>query len=717
MTVNCQLPTQFAIGSWQLVIEQLLIALCDFAPLREKIVDLLFLPRRHKDTKFSQSHIKFLCVFASVLLFNFTSFSQKDSTRFINPVLINTDVDTLQRISVITSSVPHFILDEVILQKLGVTDVGSALRFIPGVQLKDYGGIGGIKTVSFRSLGANHTGVVFDGIKIPNVQSGAINLSPFEIFGVSQISFSSGQIEEYNAPASAYLNANSISIQSKLTEKPDKLKLQIYSGLSSISTFEEGFLIRVPISNNVFFGVQGFTKFGAGDYKFKVEEAGTAPELRRENSSLFSYKLRAVTGIELKKSKTIFSATYYNNEQELPGAMILYNPSNDQRIWNEDWRFVVTHDQKIKDWKLNANAFYQSSWMRYYDPDFLNLQGYIDNSYLQHNGGGGFMLKRSVLKNRAFVFGGSDLVFSDLKSGSDFNPNRMENNSVVGAHLLIGNLRIESNVTLQAVRDRIEVNDSITEKNFLEASPFLSLSWKPFKNQPLHLRTFYKRAFTLPTFNDLYYNLIGNTNLKPEKAHQFNAGFSYSGLAKKVYYEFSADAFYNLIEDKIIAIPTKDLFNWSMQNIGKLNVYGYDLALLVNYSKGDWKMTANGSYSYNLSLDVTNPESSAYQKQIPYTPFHSGTAGLAFGYKKTSLNLNSLFTGFRYSLNENVWANYMEPFTDLSVSLSHEFSIKSKYKIQLTASALNVLNKNYQVIRSFPMPGRYYQFALNLHYN
>lgn len=631
--------------------------------------------------------------------------------------MINSDVDTIHRISVITSSVPHFILDEFILNKLAVADVGSALRFIPGVQLKDYGGIGGIKTVSFRSLGANHTGVVFDGIKIPNVQSGAINLSPFEIFGVSQISFSSGQIEQYDAPASAYLNANSISIKSKLTEKPEQLKIHLYSSLTSISTFEEGFLIRVPVSEKVFFGVQGFTKFGTGDYKFRVEEAGTAPELRRENSGLFSYKLRAVTGIQLKKSRTIFSATYYNNEQELPGAMILYNPSNDQKMWNEDWRFALTHDQKIENWKLNLNAFYQSSWMRYYDPDFLNLQGYIDNTYLQENLGGGFMLKRSVFKNRAFVFGGSDLINSELKSGSEFNPNRMESNSVVGVHLLIGSLRIESNITLQAVKDRIEVGDSSTEKKFLEASPFLSFSWIPFKKQPLQFRAFYKRAFTLPTFNDLYYNLIGNTNLEPEKAHQFNAGVSYSGLRKKIYYEFSADAFYNLVEDKIIAIPTKDLFNWSMQNIGKLNVYGYDLGLLVNYSKGDWKMTANGSYSYNLSLDVTNPESSTYQKQIPYTPFHAGTAGLAVSRKKMSLNVNSLFTGFRYSLNENVWANYMEPFTDLSISLSQEFSIKSKYKIQLTASAVNVLNKNYQVIRSFPMPGRYYQFTLNLRYN
>jgi outer membrane cobalamin receptor len=677
------------------------------------------MPQRYKDTKWASgiSKMKLLCAFVPLWLFCFNSLSQKDSTRFINPVLIQTEVDTIHRLSVITSPIPHFILDEVVLQKLGVTDAGSALRFIPGVQLKDYGGIGGIKTVSFRSLGANHTGVVLDGIKIPNVQSGAINLSPFEIFGVSQISFSSGQIAEYDAPASAYLNANSISIQSKLNERPNQFQLQLYSGLTSISTFEEGFLVRVPISKKVFFGVQGFTKFGEADYKFNVDESGNSTELRRENSRLFSYKLRASAGLELKKSKTIFSAMYYNNEQELPGAMILYNPSNDQKMWNEDWRFAITHDQKIKNWKLNLNAFYQSAWMRYYDPDFLNLQGYIDNAYLQQNLGGGFMLKRSLFKNNTVIFGGSDLIFSNLESGSVYSPNRTESNSGIGLHAVMRNLRIESNITLQAVEDKIQVGDSLSEKKFLEASPFISMSWKLFKNQPLRFRAFYKRAFTLPTFNDLYYNLIGNTNLRPEKAHQFNAGISYSGLTKKIYYEFSADAFYNLVEDKIIAIPTKDLFNWSMQNIGKLNVYGYDLGFLMNYSTADWKITANGSYSFNLSLDVTNPGSSTYQKQIPYTPFHSGTAGLALAYKRTSLNVNALLTGFRYSLNENVWANYLEPFTDLSFSVSHELVIKAKYKIQLTASALNVMNKNYQVIRSFPMPGRYYQFTLNLHYN
>lgn len=101
------------------------------------------------------------------------------------------------------------------------------------------------------------------------------------------------------------------------------------------------------------------------------------------------------------------------------------------------------------------------------------------------------------------------------------------------------------------------------------------------------MRSFYKRTFALPTFNDLYYNLIGNTNLKPEQAHLFNAGVSYNFKHKNWYTEFSADGFYNLIEDKIIAIPTKDLFNWSMQNIGKVNVIGYDLGALYHYSKGD----------------------------------------------------------------------------------------------------------------------------------
>ena len=46
--------------------------------------------------------------------------------------------------------------DKAELERMGVLDVSDAVRHFSGVTLKDYGGVGGLKTVSVRSLGAQH---------------------------------------------------------------------------------------------------------------------------------------------------------------------------------------------------------------------------------------------------------------------------------------------------------------------------------------------------------------------------------------------------------------------------------------------------------------------------------------------------------------------------------------------------------------------------------
>ena len=40
------------------------------------------------------------------------------------------------------------------LQQLNSHNVADALRYFSGVQIKDYGGIGGLKTVNIRSMGS-----------------------------------------------------------------------------------------------------------------------------------------------------------------------------------------------------------------------------------------------------------------------------------------------------------------------------------------------------------------------------------------------------------------------------------------------------------------------------------------------------------------------------------------------------------------------------------
>ena len=61
--------------------------------------------------------------------------------------------------------IPVQTMEGPVLQRLTVHSVADALRYFSGVQIKDYGGIGGLKTVNIRAMGTQHVGVFYDGIE------------------------------------------------------------------------------------------------------------------------------------------------------------------------------------------------------------------------------------------------------------------------------------------------------------------------------------------------------------------------------------------------------------------------------------------------------------------------------------------------------------------------------------------------------------------------
>ena len=64
------------------------------------------------------------------------------------------------------------------LQALSTTSVADALKYFAGVQIKDYGGLGGLKTINVRSMGAQHVGVYVDGIRITNASVANLGIIP-----------------------------------------------------------------------------------------------------------------------------------------------------------------------------------------------------------------------------------------------------------------------------------------------------------------------------------------------------------------------------------------------------------------------------------------------------------------------------------------------------------------------------------------------------------
>lgn len=113
------------------------------------------------------------------------------------PILM---ADTLSEVTVTAKSlrsiIPAQSLSGTQLKSLSSNSVADALRYFSGVQIKDYGGIGGLKTINIRSMGSQHVGVFYDGMQIGNAQNGTVDLGKFSMDNMEILSIYNGQKSE-----------------------------------------------------------------------------------------------------------------------------------------------------------------------------------------------------------------------------------------------------------------------------------------------------------------------------------------------------------------------------------------------------------------------------------------------------------------------------------------------------------------------------------------
>ena len=647
----------------------------------------------------------------------FCGFSQ-DTTQLLPTVPVVHLSDPDFRISQIHTASPTFYLNKKMIEQLGSVDVGEALKFIPGTQIKDYGGVGGIRTVSYRSLGSAHTGVVIDGNYQLNTQTGSINLSQFESFGLYSVRFCTGQPDKLGAMPTAYLPAQTIQLSTDVMFPDSAFNFEFFQNAATVNSFQTGFNVGVPFKNG-FFGAQLFSRYGSGEYDYQYDLTGTDDVFTRLNSKIENFKARIGGGF--KKNRALIEGIFYfnYNDQQLPGAVVLFNPSNDQSIRNNDYRGDLNFNSFGKSWITKVNGFVQSNYTLYEDPNFLNQQGFWRSEYQQSNYGIGAITHHLFSNFRGRLVFGADGYLSQLSSNEFSNaPSRIGANSLVSFDFKSRAIMLEANLTHQFIYDEARSGDSLLTRTYSKFTPYAGFRWHPLGKKWFSIRGFYKRVFRMPSFNDLYYNFIGNTNLLPEDAHLFNFGLGHEfDFKSSATVELGVDGFYNLVKNKIVAIPTKDVFNWSMQNIGRTRAIGLDASIFYAQSMNDWTWSATSSLTLNYATDITDSTSSSYGHQIPYTPILSTNGSISVGWKGYTLSNNVIYSGERWSLSENIAINHLDPFIDWNIGVSKEFEFATRYKLFVSAKIMNVLGNNYEVVRSFPMPGRYYQFTLKFKYN
>ena len=154
------------------------------------------------------------------------------------------------------------------LQALSNTSVADALKYFAGVQIKDYGGLGGLKTVNVRSLGAQHVGIYVDGIRITNAQNGTVDLGKFSLSTMESVSLYNANKLDYCQSASEYASGATVYLR---TRRPTKDSLSVQLRRASFSTY--------MAKANVQFERKGWSGFldgewtdSRGDYPFRREE-------------------------------------------------------------------------------------------------------------------------------------------------------------------------------------------------------------------------------------------------------------------------------------------------------------------------------------------------------------------------------------------------------------------------------------------------------------
>jgi vitamin B12 transporter len=594
-------------------------------------------------------------------------------------------------------------------------DLGQVLAKFSGTTLKSYGGLGGMKTLSVKGLGSQHTTVVENGFSLINSQTGQINLGQIQVDNIEELELNVGNKKDVMVPVSARVSGNNILVNTfeGVFSKPG-LKVRSNVRLGSFGQ-KDSYLGAKWGGSKSFISFTGKYREAKGNYPYRYQNGSLSMESLRMNNDFQDYHLGVSAGIKLKEVNTLrFFYKHFQIDQELPGAVILYNTSNGQTLTTveDHFAFDFTHDKMLFSYRFYSH--YSASSLIYRDPNFLNNSGGLENQYFNQHADFGFTFKR-IFKGFN-LYGGVEERYAALTF--DYNtenlPIRSQLYNLLGTTFKFLSFQWDVQLSNQLVLEGNKSATIVPAQNRSRWNTFVSFDTKEYTSNLIHLKAYYRSSMRMPTFNELYYNSIGNNLLLPEEANQFSLGLDAFLDKKKKRIEAAFNAYYSDVKNQILAIPNKNLFVWSMQNIGKVKAFGVEGNL--NYKlidKGLNRILLNCSYSFLSSRDFSDFDSPSFKDQIAYIPKHTGNFGFTYKYGHYGFQVSSYIISSRYALNENIEANEISGFGLLDCSVFSTFKFRHKQALKLNFSVKNCLNSSYAFVKYYVMPGRNYLLTLS----
>lgn len=564
---------------------------------------------------------------------------------------------------------------------MNLTDL---LRFNSPISFRDYGS-GGVSTARFRGTSASNTLVLWNGLAINAIGNGQTDFNALSANTLDEIIVKSGGAGvAYGSGAIGGV----VELNDLLEYKKQK-SIHLFSSYGSFATSSN--FLKVNIADKKWaIKLAATYNTSINDYTYIDSRfRGTDGNLfKNENGNYDNYSINFTGGYRFSKTNklTLYSTKYYGNRLFSAG---LPNPSAGSER-NEDFnqRNLLKWEILFGKLRQEVNVAYLTQSYRYYNDknseDFSF--GESENFHFSYNTNYRFSSK---------IKASLGIVYDNLSGKTDVSNLSTRNTlSTLGSFIYNPNQWLSFHLN-----GRSEYNSDF------KIPESWSFAINKTVSNTINLTANVSRNYRVPTFNELYWPVVGNLNLIPEKSLQgeFGTQIQIKNLS------FSGTIFYIHIDDKIVWQPAGSSNLWSPLNIDTAMHKGVEGFL-------NYKLPFSGNKELNISSNYTYAVAKDLEKDVflPFAPKHLWNFNIDYQFDKVQVYAQNLYQSkvFTNVINIDVYALSELDFVNLGGRYNF---LKTKQKeLSLGVHINNLFNTVYYFSNLRPMPGTNFNINLNL---
>lgn len=610
---------------------------------------------------------------------------------------------TRRPISINNTSVAMDVVEKVEIENSNAQNIAELLEQLTSLLVRDYGGIGNMKTISLRGTNAGHVLVMVDGHRINNPQNGEVDLALIPLNYVERI-------EVLRGGSSALYGSDAIGgvvqIITKGNNKENIFALGIKQNFASFGTYS----IESHISSSIGrLGIIGSYHYlsSEGDFSYMNDLSEIKKRVNNDvkrHNVYTALNYSASNKAEALKIKLNYN--YLNSDRGAPGTTSFPYPY--ARLFDEQYDIGLSILKKTTNLKhqLSVKTYYFNNFNRYLNQHPTEVLFPTDDNYLTQATGGEIQMTSIVLPQFVMNYGMSirQDKFSNL--GLDVEYDRLS----YAAYLVSENMFVFPSTIIPKVKITPSIRYNGNDKFKDMWTPKVGLLVNMGVSGQLALKSNYSYNYRIPTFNDLYWPAdaytSGNPELLPELGNDWDIGLRYQNDFLNAEISYFNENLTNLI------IWQGVNWVWTPQNVAESRINGVENNMKIKMWNDIINLSAN--YTFMNALDITNGIENA--TFLPNRAKHHANMKLSASLDDFDLGYSVQFVSKRYSDTDNTEELALASYWLNNINLGYTLNL-NMFKIQGIFEIKNLFNASYSILQGLPMPGREFRFTINTELN